>query len=93
MSNKNLFWVRIFDIQEGIDVKNMFDLVRKEVHGIFRTKSRTKGQIRKYKRREKELDPNSTATFAYVRSDLLSRIIKNCRGENRNCENERGFQV
>ena len=58
----------------------MSNLVRKEIHGIFRTKNPIKDQIRKYKRREKELDPNSTATFVYVRSDLLSRII-NCRGE------------
>ena len=93
MSNKKLFWERICDIQEGIGVKNMFDLVRKEVHVIFRTKNRTKGQIRKHKRRTKELDSNSTATFAYVRSDILSRIIKNSRGENRNCENKRQFQV
>ena len=57
----------------------MSNLVRKEIHGIFRTKNPIKDQIRKYKRREKELDPNSTATFVYVRSDLLSIII-NCRG-------------
>ena len=58
----------------------MSNLVRKEIHGIFRTRNPIKDQIRKYKRREKELDPNSTATFVYVRGDLLSRII-NCRGE------------
>ena len=55
--------------------------MRKEIRGIFRTKNPTKDQIRKYKRREKELDHNSAATFVYVRSDLMSRIIKNCRGE------------
>ena len=62
----------------GIGVKNMSDLVRKEIRGIFRTKNPTKDQIRKYKRREKELDHNS---FVYVCSELMSRIIKNCRGE------------
>ena len=55
--------------------------MRKEIHDIFRTKNPTKDQIKKYKRRERDLDPNSTATFVYVRSDLMSRIIKNCRGE------------
>ena len=59
----------------------MSDLVRKEIRGIFRTKNPTKDQIRKYKRREKELDHNSTATFVYVHSDLMSKIIKNCGGE------------
>ena len=71
----------MYDVQEGIGVKNMSDLVRKEIRGIFRTKNPTKDQIRKYKRREKELDHNSTATFVYVRSDLMSRIIKNCGSE------------
>ena len=59
----------------------MSDLVRKEIWGIFRTKNPTKDQIRKYKRHEKELDHNSTATFVYVHSDLMSKIIKNCGGE------------
>ena len=67
----------------GIGVKNMSDLVRKEIRGIFRTKNPTKDQIRKYKRREKELDYNSTAPVVYVCSDLMSRIIKECRGEKR----------
>ena len=50
----------------------------KEIWGIFRTKNSTKYQIRKYKRREKELDHNS---FVYVCSELMSRIIKSCRDE------------
>ena len=54
--------------------------MRKEIWGIFRTKNPTKDQIRKYKRREKELDHNSTATFMYVHSDLMSKIIKRFRG-------------
>ena len=74
------------DVQEGLGVKNMSDLVRKKIHGIFETKYHTKDQIRKYKRREKDLDNNSNATFVYVRSDLMSRIIKNCRGEKRRGE-------
>ena len=59
----------------------MSDLVRREIRGIFRFKNPTKDQIRKYKGREKELDHNSTASFVYVCSDLISKVIKNCRGE------------
>ena len=59
----------------------MSDLVRKEIHRIFETKNPTKDQIRKYERCEKELDNNSNSTFMYVHSDLMARIIKNCRGE------------
>ena len=82
VSNKNYFGKECMcDVQKGIGVKNMSDLMRKEVWGILRSKNPTKDQIRKYKRREKELDHNSTATFVYVRFDLMSKTIKNCRGE------------
>ena len=84
----------MYDVQEGIGVKNMSDLVRKEIRGIFRTKNPTKDQIRKYKRREKEFDLNSTATFVYVCSDLMSKIIKNCRGEKKEAKKKhKRFQV
>ena len=60
--------------------------MRKEIHGVFEAKNPTKDQIRKCKRREKELDNNCNSTFVYDRSDLISRIIKNCRGEKRRAE-------
>ena len=34
VSNKKLLWVRMYDVQEGIGVKNTPDLVRKEI-GVF----------------------------------------------------------
>ena len=46
----------MYDVQEGIGVKNMSDLVRKEIRSIFRTKNPTRDQFRKNKRREKELN-------------------------------------
>ena len=76
IGNKNLFWVKVNDVQNGLGVKNMSDLVRKEIHGIFETKNPTKDQVKKYKRHENELHNNSNATLVYVRSDLMSRIIK-----------------
>ena len=45
MSNKKLLWVRMYDLHEGIVVKNMSDIVRKEILGIFRTKYPMKDQI------------------------------------------------
>ena len=95
VGNKKLFWVRMHHVLEEMGVKNMSDIVSKEIRGIFKTKKPTKCQVRKYKRRVKELDPNSTATFVYVRSDLMLRIIKNCRGEKRRDEKKkrRQFQV
>ena len=68
----------------------MSNLVRKQIRRSFRTKNSTKDQIRKCKRREKGLDYNSSAAFMYVRSDLMSRIITNCRGKKRGEKN--GFR-
>ena len=47
---------------------------------MFQSKNPTEEQIRKYKRSEKELDKKSNSSFKYVCSDLMSKIIKNCRG-------------
>ena len=47
MDNRRLFWVRMHDVQGGLGVKNISDLVRKEIHGIFETKNSTKDQIKK----------------------------------------------
>ena len=37
IGNRRLFWVRMHDVQEGLGVKNMSDLMRKEIQGIFET--------------------------------------------------------
>ena len=50
VGNKELFWIRIIDIQNGLGLKNMSDLVRKEIHGIFSTDKATNKQIKEYKR-------------------------------------------
>ena len=55
----------------------MSDLVRKEIHGIFGTKTPTEKQIRKYKRSEKELDKESNSCSKYVRSDFMLTNISN----------------
>ena len=51
IGNKKSFWVKMNDVQNGLGVKNMSDLVRKEIHGIFQTKNPTKDQVEKFKRR------------------------------------------
>ena len=61
-----------------------------EIHGVFETKNTTKHQIRKYKRSGREWF--SVDVYNYVRSDLMSRITKNCRDEKgRDEENKRSF--
>ena len=79
--NGELLWVKMNDVKIRLGVKNMSDLVRKEIHGVYITKTPTEEQIREYKRREKELDGKSSFSFRYVCNDTMSRIIKSCRGE------------
>ena len=77
VGNRELFWVRMCDVQVGLGVQNMSDLVRKEIHGICETKNPPKDQIRKYKRKEKELNKNCTKSkHVFLCSDLMARIIK-----------------
>ena len=52
------------------------------MQGIYETKNPTEEQVRKYKRSLKEINKELTddSKFKYVRSDLMEKIIKNCRG-------------
>ena len=55
----------------------MSDLVRKEIHSIYKTKTPTEEQVRKYTRKWKEYfndDP-----YIYVRNDLMEKVIMHCR--------------
>ena len=81
VKNKELFWVKMIDVQKGLGIQNISDLVRKEICGISETKNPTKKQIRKYKHSQKEIDrePNSNFKIKYARNDLMEKIIKNCR--------------
>ena len=79
IGNRKLFWVRMYDVQKGLGIKNISDLVRKEIHGIFENHNHIKDQIRKHKRSGKEWF--SGDAYTYVRSDLMLEIIKIFRGE------------
>ena len=48
-------WPCIKGVGSGIDVKNIFDLVFKEIYGICERKNPTKEQIGKYKMTEREI--------------------------------------
>ena len=43
------------DIQNGLDVQNISDLVLKEISGIYKIKSLTKEQIKRYKMTKREI--------------------------------------
>ena len=43
------------DIQDGSGVQNTFDLTLKEIYSIYKTKTLTKEQIKRYKMTEREI--------------------------------------
>ena len=55
VENKKLFWVKMVDVQKGLGLKNIPDLVKKEICGIFETKNSTKEQKKKYIGTESEI--------------------------------------
>ena len=61
VNNEKIFWVNMTDVQDGLGIKNISDLVRKNVFGKYydeeqSIKDLTKEQIRKFKRSQAELD-------------------------------------
>ena len=73
-------------------VKNIADLVIKEIHGICETKNSTKEQINEYKMTEREIYENfgnlseddlntKSNKNVYVRNDVMTTITKCCRGK------------
>ena len=75
------------DVGKGIGVKNISDLVLKEIYGICETKNPTKKQINNYKMTEREIyekfdDLNTKSNKnVYVKNNVMTNIIKHCRGE------------
>ena len=82
VENKNSFWVKMIEVQKGLGLKNMSDLVKKEICGIFETKNPKEEQKKKYIRTESEITkkPADDSKYNYARSDLMEKIIKSCRG-------------
>ena len=85
-------WVSIENAHNGLGVKNISDLVLKEIYGIYETKNLTNKQIRKYKMTEKEIFEKyanlsedelseKSKKNIYVKNDVMSTVIKRCRGE------------
>ena len=80
------------NVQDGLGVKNMSDLVLKEIHGICEAKNPTKEQIQKYKMTERKffekyanssedkLNTKSSKNVC-VKNDVTITVINRCRGE------------
>ena len=80
------------DVRSGMGVKNISDLILKEIYGICETKNLTEEQVKEYKmtKREycrrfdnlskKELNKKNNKEV-YVRNDVMTTVIKRCRGK------------
>ena len=82
VGNRELFWVRMIDVQNKLGIKNISDSVRKNIQDIFEAKNPTEKQVRKSKRSQKEISkkPADDSRIKYALNDLMGKIIKNCRG-------------
>ena len=79
-------------VKDGLGVKNMSDLVLKEIYGVYEKKNLTKEEIKCYKMTEREffktfydydedsLNTKSNKTI-FVKNTIMTNIIKNCKGE------------
>ena len=67
-------WVNMKDAWSGMGVKNMSDLVLKEIYGICEKKNPTKRQVNEYKMTKREI-------YKKFRNDVMTTVIKCCRGE------------
>ena len=80
------------NLQDGLGVQNIFDLVLKEICSIYKTKNPTEDQIKKHRMTEREifekydnLSENElnakTNKDVYAKRDVMTTVIKRCRGE------------
>ena len=85
-------WVNMKDVGSGMGVKNISDLVLKEIYGICETKNPTKERVNECKMTKREIYKKFTNSSekesntknnkkAYVRNDVMTTIIERCRGE------------
>ena len=85
-------WIKIKDFGDGLGVKNISDLVLKEIYGIYEKRKLTKEEIKNYKMTEREIYEKfnslsndklnkKSSKFVYVKNNIMTNIIKHCRGE------------
>ena len=84
-------WAIIKNVRGILGVKNISDLILKEIYDVYETKNLTKEQIKKHKMTEREIlekydnlseDELNTKSNknVYVENDVMTADIKRCRG-------------
>ena len=83
VKNVKHFWVRMRDVEKGLGLKALRNLVKQEINGTGCD------DCKKYKRSLQELTNNMNDNMKdkYIRNDIAEKIIKNCRGVKKNRDN------
>ena len=95
-------WLSIKDVGDGLGVKNISDLVLKEIYGIY-GKKLTKEKIKCYKMTEREIyekfdnlneDELNTKSnkSVYVKNTIMANIIKHCKEEKKRSKSNQWIQ-
>ena len=88
------------DLQDGLGVQNISFLVLKETQGIFEKRGLTKEQIKMTKREifekfnnlsKDELNAKNNKEV-YAKNDVMTSVIKWCRGEKKEAKKNRCIQ-
>ena len=74
---KPILWIRIKDIGRKLDVKNIFDIIDKEIKGKLKTNYPAEQEIRKHKRHGSKFIQG--IKFMYVHECIIIPIIMRCR--------------
>ena len=92
-------WVSMKDVGSRMGVKNIFDLVLKEIYGIYEKKELTKEEIKNYKITEREiykkydnLSEDELNEKSNKNTDMKN-IIKHCRDEKKKKRNKSNRQI
>ena len=93
-------WSGMKHVHKSLGVKNMSNLILKEMCSIYETKNFTNKQIQKYKMTERDIfekynlskDELNTKTNknVSVKNDVMSTVLKHCRGKKKIKKKKRG---
>ena len=75
--NKSVLWINTIDIQKKLNVKNIHDLVNKEIRSKIKTNNPTDEQIKKYKIHGSKLIDGEK--FMYAHEDVIIPVIMHWR--------------
>ena len=88
--NKSVLLIKIIDIQKKLDVKNIHDLVDKEIKGRFKTNNLTNEQNKNYKRHGWKLIDGEK--FMYANEGFIIPVIVHCRTL-KSCKFKKKFRI